>query len=75
MKIKRHHRKNIITDLYTIEYKNKMFYFIKHQTGSGKEINKEIRKQDGEVLNPINSFTIELLNKFDCLCKTKNNTT
>ena len=50
MKIKRHHRKTIVTDLYTVEHKNELYFFITHTNGKGKEINKELRKHNGSPI-------------------------
>lgn len=67
MKLKRHHRKNIVTDLYTLEYNDQTFYYIKHTTGSGKKINEEIRKQNGNILDPNSLYTKHFKKKLNKL--------
>jgi hypothetical protein len=51
MKLKRHHRKHLVTDLYTIQDEKKEYYYIVYSTGNGKFINEELKTQDGKTVN------------------------
>jgi hypothetical protein len=53
MFIKRHHKKTLVTNLYTIEDNKKQYYYTVYTNGEGKEVNSELRTQDGKfVTNP-----------------------
>lgn len=51
MFIKRHHRKTLVTDLYTIQDKKDQYYYTLYTNGKNKEVSSELRTQNGKAID------------------------